>query len=68
MEKRVTFRSAWLPYVLVAPQLAITTSGSPPWSLLAQAQIPRPFLQCAIAASMSRYCKWTFLSATMTFT
>ena len=24
MEKRVTFRSAWLPYVLVAPQLAIT--------------------------------------------
>ena len=24
MEKRVTFRSAWLPYVLVAPQIAIT--------------------------------------------
>jgi sn-glycerol 3-phosphate transport system permease protein len=24
MEKRVTFRSAWLPFVLVAPQLAIT--------------------------------------------
>jgi len=24
MEKRVTFRSAWLPYALVAPQLAIT--------------------------------------------
>jgi sn-glycerol 3-phosphate transport system permease protein len=24
MEKRVTFRSAWLPYLLVAPQLAIT--------------------------------------------
>jgi sn-glycerol 3-phosphate transport system permease protein len=24
MEKRVVFRSAWLPYVLVAPQLAIT--------------------------------------------
>jgi sn-glycerol 3-phosphate transport system permease protein len=24
MEKRVTFRSAWLPYLLVAPQIAIT--------------------------------------------
>ena len=24
MEKRVVFRSAWLPYVLVAPQIAIT--------------------------------------------
>jgi len=24
MEKRVVFRSAWLPYVLLAPQLAIT--------------------------------------------
>ena len=24
MDKRVTFRSAWLPYLLVAPQLAIT--------------------------------------------
>ncbi|MCK6423435.1 MAG: glycerol-3-phosphate transporter permease, partial [Aquabacterium sp.] len=24
MEKRVVFRSAWLPYLLVAPQLAIT--------------------------------------------
>ena len=24
MEKRVTFRSAWLPYALVAPQIAIT--------------------------------------------
>ena len=24
MEKRVHFRSAWLPYLLVAPQLAIT--------------------------------------------
>ena len=24
MEKRVVFRSAWLPYALVAPQLAIT--------------------------------------------
>src|SRR5262245_6996079 len=24
MEKRVTFRSAWLPFVLVAPQIAIT--------------------------------------------
>jgi len=24
MEKRVVFRSAWLPYLLVAPQLVIT--------------------------------------------
>src|SRR5438045_8818568 len=24
MEKKVVFRSAWLPYVLVAPQIAIT--------------------------------------------
>ena len=24
MDKRVTFRSAWLPFVLVAPQIAIT--------------------------------------------
>ena len=26
MEKRVVFRSAWLPYVLVAPQIAITVA------------------------------------------
>jgi sn-glycerol 3-phosphate transport system permease protein len=24
MEKRVVFRSAWLPYALVAPQIVIT--------------------------------------------
>ena len=24
MEKRVVFRSAWLPYLLLAPQLVIT--------------------------------------------
>ena len=24
MEKRVVFRSAWLPYLLLAPQIAIT--------------------------------------------
>ena len=24
MEKRVVFKSAWLPYVLVAPQIAVT--------------------------------------------
>ena len=24
MEKRTVFRSAWLPYALVAPQLAVT--------------------------------------------
>ena len=24
MEKRVVFRSAWLPYALVAPQIAVT--------------------------------------------
>src|SRR6516162_2666837 len=36
-----------------SPQLAMTTSGSAPWSLLAQSQIPAPFVQCAIAASIS---------------
>jgi hypothetical protein len=25
-----------------SPQLAMTTSGSPPWSLLAQSQMPTP--------------------------
>ena len=38
-----------------SPQEAMTTSGSSPWSLDAQAQIPTPFVQCSIAASMSRY-------------
>ena len=37
--------------------LAITMSGSLPWSVLAQAQIPIPFWQCLAAASMSRYCR-----------
>ena len=44
-----------------SPQLAMTTSGSAPWSLLAQSQMPTPLVQCAIAASMSRYCKMDLL-------
>jgi len=51
-----------------SPQLAMTTSGSWSWSLLAQSHIPAPFVQCAVAASISRYCKCTCLSATMTLT
>ena len=39
----------------VAGRSAITTSGSPPWSLLAQSQMPSPLVQCSIAASMFRY-------------
>ena len=34
----------------------------------AQSQIPRPFVQWAIAASMSKNCRWFCLSATMTLT
>jgi hypothetical protein len=49
-----------------SPQLATTTSSSAPWSLLAQAQMPRPFVQCSIAASMSRYWRCTCLSAMIT--
>src|SRR5271165_7139853 len=55
-------------YVGQSPQLAITTSGSAPWSLLAQSQMPTPFVQCSIAASMSRYWRCTCLSAMMTLT
>jgi hypothetical protein len=33
-----------------------TTSGSWPWSVLAQPQIPIPRVQCAIASSIVRYC------------
>ena len=32
-----------------SPQQAITTSGSPPWSLLAHSQMPSPAVQCLIA-------------------
>ena len=52
----------------MSPQLAMTTSGSAPWSLLAQSQMPMPLVQCSIAASMSRYCRCDCLSATMTLT
>src|ERR1700686_3499303 len=38
-----------------SPAVAITTSGSTPWSLLAQSQSPIPFVQWAIADSISRY-------------
>ena len=41
----------------MSPQLAMTTSGSVPWSLLAQSQMPTPFVQWSIASSMFRYCK-----------
>jgi hypothetical protein len=35
-----------------SPALAITTSGSPSWSLLAQSQTPIPLVQCTTACSM----------------
>jgi len=36
----------------VSPQQAMTTSGSEPWSLLAQSQMPIPSVQCTTASSM----------------
>ena len=39
----------------ISPAEAITRSGSLPWSLLAQSQMPMPFVQCVIASSMFRY-------------
>ena len=41
--------------VATSPAHAITASGSRPSSLLAQSQMPMPFAQCAIAASIGRY-------------
>src|ERR1035437_5168048 len=38
-----------------SPAQAITTSGSPPSSLLAHFQMPIPAVQCLIAASMSSH-------------
>ena len=52
----------------MSPQLAITRSGSAPWSLLAQSQMPMPLAQWRVAASASRYCRCFCLSETITFT
>ena len=51
-----------------SPAHAITTSGSPPSSLLAQSQMPMPRSQCRIAASMSSHCGAGCLPATITLT
>ena len=50
------------------PQQAITTSGSPPWSLLAHSQMPMPAVQCWMADSISSHCRAGCLPATITFT
>ena len=51
-----------------SPQHAITTSGSPPSSLLAQFQIPAPAVQCLMAASMSSHWGAGCFPATTTLT
>src|SRR5437667_8203594 len=62
----VTAASASL--VGMSPALAITTSGSEPWSLLALFQMLRPLVQWPIASSMVKYCRCFCLSQTMTLT
>ncbi len=47
---------------------AMTTSGSPPWSLLAQSQMPMPRVQCAMAWSMDSQLGLGCLPATITLT
>src|SRR5262249_30471787 len=42
-------QAASVSSVGTSPQQAITTSGSLPWSLLAQSQIPSPASQCLTA-------------------
>ena len=51
-----------------SPQQAITTSGSPPRSLLAHSQMPMPAVQCLIASSIVSHCGAGCLPATMTLT
>ena len=51
-----------------SPQQAITTSGSPPLSLLAHSQMPRPAVQCLIAWSMVSHWGAGCLPATTTLT
>src|SRR5215831_13121428 len=50
-----------------SPQQPITTSGSPPRSLLAHSQIPSPASQCLTASFMVSHCGAGCLPATMTF-
>ena len=59
----VAAKASW---VGMSPQPTITTSGSEPWSVLAQSQMPMPLVQCLMALSMSRYCRCFCLSETMT--
>ena len=51
-----------------SPALAMTTSGSPPWSLLAQSQIPMPRVQWRIAWSIDSQLGLGCLPATITLT
>ena len=46
----------------------MTTSGSPPWSLLAQSQIPMPRVQWRIAWSIDSQLGLGCLPATITLT
>ncbi len=52
----------------MSPQQAITTSGSPPWSLLAQSQMPMPRVQWRMAWSIVSQFGAGCLPATMTLT
>ena len=51
-----------------SPQQAMTTSGSLPWSLLAQSQMPMPAVQCLIAWSIVSHCGANCLPATTRLT
>ena len=68
ISRRRRSTAARVSSVGTSPQQAITTSGSAPWSLLAQSQMPTPAVQCAMAASMSSHCDAGCLPATMTLT
>ena len=66
--RRSRSTAASVSSVGTSPAQAMTTSGTPPWSLLAQLQMPMPTLQCRTAASMSSHCGAGCLPATITFT
>jgi hypothetical protein len=64
--RRSRSTSASVSSVGTSPEQAMTTSGSPPWSMLAQSQGPLPAGQCRIACSMVSHCGADCLPATTT--
>ena len=66
--RRSRSTAASVSNVGTSPQQAITTSGSPPRSLLAHSQMPSPASQCLSASSIVSHCGAGCLPATTTLT